>query len=413
MANRLEYHPAANLLPKMTEEELDGLAKDIAAHGQQMPIVLHKAQILDGRHRYEACAIAGVDPHFVEWDGHAVMNRQRIRCSPTIYVLSLNAHRRHLTASQKAMVAAEAMPLLEAEARERKSAAASASNARRAAEPKPGVGTIAHSGNEPEAEPLRARDDAVRAVGGGVSGRYVQEAKSLKEEHPQLAEEVKAGVKTLPEAKREINKRKIKAQAAEVKAAAPKGARVFATMQELTWAVSGGDEKPFGCIYADPPWKYENQGTRGATDNEYVTLEIADIQAMPIADIAAKDSTLFLWATSTLLPEAFATLAAWGFSYRCTFVWDKSPAFGLGNRFRICTEFMLVGVRGNPAWIPNDVPNIYRGDAGKHSAKPAAIRDLIGRCVVGPFVELFAREPSQGWACMGNEVVAAVGKESA
>jgi N6-adenosine-specific RNA methylase IME4 len=129
-----------------------------------------------------------------------------------------------------------------------------------------------------------------------------------------------------------------------------------------------------------------------------------DINALPVESIAAEDATLFLWATSTLLPEAFATLAAWGFSYKCIYVWDKER-LGLGNRFRIQTEFMLVATRGKPDWLVHDEPNLHRGGAGKHSAKPAAIRELVGRCVVGPCVELFAREVTPGWAAMGNELV--------
>ena len=42
---------------------------------------------------------------------------------------------------------------------------------------------------------------------------------------------------------------------------------------------------------------------------------------------------------------------------------------------------------------------------GEHSAKPAAVHEGIEALVAGPYVELFARAPRDGWAVWGNEVV--------
>jgi hypothetical protein len=89
--------------------EFGELVGDIRAHGLVQPIVRFEGKILDGRNRYRACQHVGVEPRYVEWDGE----------SPTAYVLSLNLHRRHLTDGQRAMIAVEALPLFEAEARER------------------------------------------------------------------------------------------------------------------------------------------------------------------------------------------------------------------------------------------------------------------------------------------------------
>jgi N6-adenosine-specific RNA methylase IME4 len=407
----LEAHPAAKLFPMMGEEEIQALADDIRQNGQRHPIILYRGQILDGRNRYEACTLAGRAPLTVEWDGKGG--------SPTLFVLSLNLHRRHLTAGQRAILASDVADRLKEEGKERQRAAAAATNAKRQAasgppDALPNRGQSVASGPLPETvdesgddagEPHRTSEVAAKQVG-GVSRSYVEAASALKLASPELANEVREGKKTLPQAKRQIKQEQIKAKAAEVKAAAPKHLRIYRSMDELTWAVSGGDEKRFGCIYADPPWVYDNQGTQGATDNQYVTMSIDQIKAMPIRDIAADDSHLLLWATSTLLPEAMATLGAWGFTYNSFFVWDKSPRFGLGNRFRICSELLLVGTRGKsaPLWLRHDVPNVFRGGAAEHSAKPDDIRALVESCTVGPHVELFARKPAKGWAVMGNEI---------
>ena len=53
----------------------------------------------------------------------------------------------------------------------------------------------------------------------------------------------------------------------------------------------------YGIVYADPPWRYDMKRGNGVAENHYPTMSIEEICALPVADIAAKDSALFLWAT--------------------------------------------------------------------------------------------------------------------
>jgi len=92
-----ESHPAADLFPMMTHSDLETLAADIEANGLMVPIVLHDGLILDGRNRLQACEIADIVPSLIKWEGTG---------DPTQWVVSQNLHRRHLTESQRAMVAA-------------------------------------------------------------------------------------------------------------------------------------------------------------------------------------------------------------------------------------------------------------------------------------------------------------------
>jgi hypothetical protein len=101
-----DSHPAADLFPLMAETELQALADDIEQHGLQEPIILLDGLVLDGRNRLLACERTSRDPRFERWSGTG---------SPTTWVLSKNLHRRHLTASQQALVVAEAKRLAEAE----------------------------------------------------------------------------------------------------------------------------------------------------------------------------------------------------------------------------------------------------------------------------------------------------------
>ena len=69
-------------------------------------------------------------------------------------------------------------------------------------------------------------------------------------------------------------------------------------------------------IYADPPWRYTQKGLQGAAEKHYPTMGIDEICALPVADLAAPDSVLFLWATFPQLPEALRLIKAWGFQYK-------------------------------------------------------------------------------------------------
>jgi ParB-like chromosome segregation protein Spo0J len=94
----VKYHPASNLFPLMEGPDYTALVEDIRSNGLLMGIWLHPdGSILDGRNRYRACLDAGVDPEYRTWDGSG---------TATGFVLSLNLHRRQLTTSQRAMIAA-------------------------------------------------------------------------------------------------------------------------------------------------------------------------------------------------------------------------------------------------------------------------------------------------------------------
>jgi hypothetical protein len=94
----ISEHEAAALLPAMSETEFSALVEDIRENGLREPIVLYEGKILDGRHRMRACEQLGLAPLTKEWDGKG---------APEAFVASMNLHRRHLTISQRAMIAAK------------------------------------------------------------------------------------------------------------------------------------------------------------------------------------------------------------------------------------------------------------------------------------------------------------------
>lgn len=162
-----------------------------------------------------------------------------------------------------------------------------------------------------------------------------------------------------------------------------------------------------GTVYADPPWRYGNQGTRASTGDHYVGMSVEDICALPVANIAAENAHLHLWTTNAFLFDAQRVLTAWGFTYKSCYVWVK-PQMGMGNYWRVSHEFLLLGVRGSASFADRSLMSWGQFARRKHSAKPEEIRQLIERASSGPRIELFARRRAPGWYAWGNEIERAV-----
>ena len=103
-----QYHDVSNIFPMMSDEEFDALKQDIKAQGLLEPIWIHAdGSIIDGRNRHRACVELGVTPLFRTYQGE----------NPVAFSISQNIKRRHLTDSQRAMIAVQALPMLQAEAK--------------------------------------------------------------------------------------------------------------------------------------------------------------------------------------------------------------------------------------------------------------------------------------------------------
>lgn len=183
----MKHHPIADVWPMMDEAKLHELADDIRKNGQLVPVWLYEGKILDGRNRWAACKIAGIEPKTKEYSGD----------EPTAFAVSLNDRRRHMGKSALAAVAAELEPHFAADADRRKKAT---------------EGRPRKSDSKPEekvpqviARQPQARQEAAKSV--GVNDRYVSDAKKVKTEAPEVFERLKAGKITLQDAKREVAKK--------------------------------------------------------------------------------------------------------------------------------------------------------------------------------------------------------------
>ena len=163
----------------------------------------------------------------------------------------------------------------------------------------------------------------------------------------------------------------------------------------------------YSVIYADPPWRYEySQSESREIENQYPTMDLDSICNLAVP--AADDCVLFLWATSPKLEDAMRVIDSWGFTYRTCAIWDKQK-IGMGYYFRQQHELLLVATKGSPPVSdPSDrVSSVISAPRGEHSRKPEIIYEVIESMYHGrPMVELFCREPREGWAVWGNEVAA-------
>jgi len=172
-------------------------------------------------------------------------------------------------------------------------------------------------------------------------------------------------------------------------------------------------EGMYRVIYADPPWRYTDSGpTRdgslGKAERSFATMEVDAICKLPVSEHALPRSVLFLWVPAPLLlqrPGPTDVIEAWGFTYKANIVWDKVLG-NYGHYVHVTHEHLLICTRGSclpdrPTPAPKSILVERRGD--EHSGKPAGARKLIERLYDGPYLELFGREPVEGWDVFGND----------
>lgn len=184
----------------------------------------------------------------------------------------------------------------------------------------------------------------------------------------------------------------------------------------------------FQIVLADCPWSYSDPSlNRGGAQRHYSTMSVAEICALPVRSIAAKDCALFLWVTFPKLEEIFRSnlFEAWGgFTFKTVaFVWVKTnngaevnqyrllpedqldKAWGMGRWTRSNCEICLLAIKGKMQRKSMSVHQVIYAPVSRHSEKPQEVHKRIVQLMGDlPRVELFARQRCDGWSAWGNEV---------
>ena len=138
------------------------------------------------------------------------------------------------------------------------------------------------------------------------------------------------------------------------------------------------------------------------------------IRALPIAEWAAENAFVWLWATNSkerktgvpVLRMAFDLLQEWGFKYYTTITWDKKTGPCPFGPYQVVTEHVLFGYRGKaifPRECMGKTQTLLRETPKAHSVKPDILYNHIRELFPGPRLDVFARGKRTGFDGWGDQ----------
>jgi N6-adenosine-specific RNA methylase IME4 len=349
----IQFHEVVDIFPKMSDEEFAGLVDDIKKNGQREPVWVNKeGLIIDGRNRALACKNLKRAVACRVYHGGSE--------STLAFVLSQNLSRRHLTESQRAMVAT------------------------RIADMRQGTRTDLAS-NE-----AKSQSEAAEEL--GVSRSSLQRAAKVRKNGvPELAEKVDQGkvavapasdLATLPQEEQQ----KIIARGEEeiLKAAKRIRAERQAVPKQPEARVPDNnfgslpEDGPFSVVVINPRWPK------------------CSARAVPVPALAQEDALVALWAPNTFLREACQCLKSWGMKPQTVLTWHKPNAKG-GTLVQEVTEHCILAVRGKPDLNNTASTTLITEEQGEPERKPDAFYEIMEELSERPKLEVFGREARAGW----------------
>ena len=342
-----ELHPRAHdLFPEMSPEEFGALVEDIREHGLLEDIWLYEGKVIDGRHRQRACRVAGVEPRYRTWNGDDA--------GLIPFVVSLNAHRRHMTELQRAVSAA----------------------------------AVARSLYDGGTDFTKATTDAGALM--AVKPSTVQHVIEVQDEAPELIDQQLArgpeGRVRKARKDRETRRRTVESKRLE---------ETF---------VEPAKDGAYRTIVMDPPWDIAMFSPGLPDVLPYPTMTDDEIAALPVPTLAHPEGChLYVWVTHGKLPLGLELVAGWGFKYRNLLTWEKNGGL-IPWAYSLTTEHVIVATRGKLDPLRVGQKAHFAEARREHSRKPEAFYDIVRQASPAPRLEMFAREPRDGYILWGNDV---------
>ncbi len=383
----MEFHEYAGIFPLLEGREFSELCADIKANGQREPIWIYEGKVLDGRNRFRACEAVGVVPRTAAYTGDDAL----------AFVLSLNLHRRHLSESQRGMVAAKVANIQFGDFTGNQHTEGSA-NLHTPQVSQSQAAEMLNVSPRTVAAAVKVRDGAVpelvRAVEAGrVKVSAAADVATLPKEEQTVI--VAKGEKEILEAAKQIRIEKAEIRKAEND-----------KLKEASRAIPLPAGK-YRTIVIDPPWEMKKIARDVAPDQvdfDYPTMDLAQIAQFPVADMAHDEAIVFCWTTQKYLPDTFAIIEAWGFKYLACMVWHKNGGFQPFGLPQYNAEFVLIGRKGGCDFVDTKAFMLCNNwPRREHSRKPDEFYELISRVTLGPRIDVFSRERREGFDQFGNQ----------
>ena len=349
-----------DLVPPLSDSEFNLLKESIKTEGVYMPIVINSDEIvLDGHHRFKICKQNNIKFTTITKTFKDELEEKK-------FVIISNLRRRQLTDWQKVGLGEELLKIESVRAKEREYT---------------GKHTLVSN------DTRVGKASAIVAKQIGLSSANFDRAIAVKKAINENPEEFK-------NIQNSIDRDEIKISTAygQVK-------RKAEPLPDVPLP-----QGKFNVIYADPPWSFEMDNSRGAALREYQTMQLEDICKIKVPSV--EDAILFLWVPNSLIRQGLQVVESWGFAYKTHFVWVKNK-IGVGSWLRNQHEVLFIAVKGDIGTpeTNNRYSSVIQADLGKHSKKPEIVYEMIEKMYPGKkYLELFARNKREKWQGWGNEL---------
>ena len=353
-------HPAADAFPSMDAVRFDELKADIELNGQREPITICEGMILDGRHRYQACLLLGMEPLIREFDG-----------DPWAYAWSLNGARRDLDATVRALIFkrcedgsakwAKRLAEIAEEGNRKKSAAMAGLPAAKKGDSRKAKDVADHS--EPQHAGGRHVAREARAAEAKVSPATMARADQIAK-RPDLEKKVVAGEMKPAEALREIRstKRRLQLEEAAAKAAAERHESDRPKWSILNVDVMDGLESvrdehgPARLIFTDPPYNIGvdyGDGEQADRLSDAAYMKWVRQWFALCWDCLTDDGSLWVMIGDEYAAEYAADLKSTGFTIRSWIKWYETFGVNCSNKFNRTSRHIFYAVKDASLFVFN------------------------------------------------------------
>jgi N6-adenosine-specific RNA methylase IME4 len=187
---------------------------------------------------------------------------------------------------------------------------------------------------------------------------------------------------------------------------------MFGYAPRADWPFGHLEPHAYSLVMIDCAWRFLARSPKGETKSpqaHYKTMTLDEIRALPVADLAAPDCLLWMWATSPMLDEQISIMKDWGFRFRTAGCWTKTTkngklAFGTGYILRGNVEFYLIGAIGNPKTASKSIRSGFLAEIREHSRKPDCAYEMARDLVpYGRAADVFSRQTRDGWDSFGDQ----------